>query len=113
MIELSQIDWVGLTGWLGTIAFFYGVYLLGQKRVGGFYANVIGNFMYVIQPLLNDNPPLLCLSIGLIVLNIVGIVNWSNSKDSGNNKRVSKKELRKHRKFHKQWEKHLERLYDL
>jgi len=64
-------------GWVGTILFIYGVWAVGVKRIDGFYANAIANLMYVGQSILMNNWPLFWLSIGLIILNIKGIYEWS------------------------------------
>lgn len=66
-----------ILGWTGTILFVYGVWAVGVKRIDGFYANAIANLMYVGQSILMSNWPLFWLSIGLIVLNIKGVYEWS------------------------------------
>jgi len=67
-------------GWIGNLFFLWGVYSLGKKNIKGFYYNSIGNILYVVQSLILKNVPLLCLSIGLIILNIKGIVEWTRKK---------------------------------
>ena len=64
-------------GWVGTILFIYGVWAVGVKRIDGFYANAMANLMYVGQSILMNNWPLFWLSIGLIILNIKGVYEWS------------------------------------
>lgn len=66
-------------GWIGNIFFIYGVYALGKKQTRGFYFNAFANLLYAWQSVLMNNIPLFWLSIGLIVLNLKGIYEWSNS----------------------------------
>ena len=70
---------IELLGWLGNLFFIYGVYKLGKKAVIGFYANSLANLLYAGQSIIMSNSPLLWLSIGLLILNIKGIYEWSRS----------------------------------
>ena len=72
MIAIEQ-----LLGWIGTILFFYGVYALAKKNILGFYANSIANILYAIQSILMHNWALLACSLGLLIINLYGIYNWS------------------------------------
>lgn len=65
-----------LLGWAGNILFIWGVYALGNKNIKGFYANALANLFYVVQSILMNNPSLLWLSIGLLILNIKGVYSW-------------------------------------
>jgi len=65
-----------ILGWIGNICFFYGVYTLAKKNISGFYINSFANLLYTIQSILMQNWALLFCSIGLLTLNIYGIVNW-------------------------------------
>jgi len=67
-----------ILGWIGTILFIYGVWVLGNKDVKGFYVNAIANLFYVFQSIIMGNPSLFWLSIFLIIINIRGIRNWRN-----------------------------------
>lgn len=71
-----------ILGWGANIFFIYGVYALGKKNIKGFYLNCIANLLYVVQSYLMDNSALLWLSLGLIILNIKGIINWSKENES-------------------------------
>jgi len=66
-----------ILGWTGTLFFFYGVYALAKKNVLGFYSNGMANILYGIQSILMQNWALLICSIGLLIINIYGIIKWS------------------------------------
>jgi len=68
---------IPIIGWIGNVFFIFGVYALGEKQIIGFYANSIANLLYIWQSILMNNSSLLWLSIGLIILNIKGIYQWS------------------------------------
>ena len=68
-----------ILGWIGTILFFYGVLALASKHASGFYANGTANLLYAIQGIMMSNWPLLACSIGLFIINIYGITNWSQN----------------------------------
>ena len=67
-------------GWIANVFFIYGVYALGNKNVKGFYSNALANVLYLGQSYLMHNSALFWLSLGLIILNIKGIINWRLSK---------------------------------
>lgn len=69
-----------MIGWIGNIFFVYGVYVLGKKKISGFYANAIGNLAYVIVGIMKSTSSLACLSVLLIILNIMGILEWRKGK---------------------------------
>lgn len=66
-----------ILGWAGNILFFCGVHALGKKNIIGFYCNGLANLLYAVQSIIMNNPALFWLSMGLIILNISGIVEWS------------------------------------
>jgi len=65
-----------ILGWAGTILFVYGVWIIGNKNVSGFYANSIANLLYAWQSIYLGNHPLFWLSILLIIINLKGIYQW-------------------------------------
>lgn len=65
-----------ILGWLGTTLFIYGVWILGDKNIKGFYVNAFANALYVCQAVIMDNPSLFWLSIFLIVINLRGAYYW-------------------------------------
>ena len=67
-----------IVGWVGNIFFLWGVYTIGNKNIKGFYANILGNVMYVVQSIMLMLPSLFVLSLLLILLNIKGIFSWKN-----------------------------------
>ena len=69
-----------LLGWIGTFLFIYGVWVIADKDVRGFYANALANLCYVYQSILLLNHPLFWLSIFLIIINLRGIYKWQFKK---------------------------------
>lgn len=67
-----------ILGWIGNILFVYGVWILGNKNIKGFYINSIANMLYAIQSLFMKNFSLFWLSIFLIIINIIGIYKWKS-----------------------------------
>jgi len=65
-----------LIGWIGNVFFIFGVPALAQKKVIGFYLNIVANLCYVLQGYLVGVPSLMVISIFLVILNIYGIVKW-------------------------------------
>jgi len=65
-----------ILGWIGNVFFLWGVYALGKKDIKGFHSNIIGNVLYAVQAILMNNMSLLILCIGLVILNIKGILEW-------------------------------------
>ncbi|MGD2071896.1 MAG: hypothetical protein PVG65_00195 [Candidatus Thorarchaeota archaeon] len=63
-------------GWIANILFIYGVWVLGNKNVHGFYANALANVLYAFQSIIMNNHPLFWLSIFLIIINFKGIWQW-------------------------------------
>ena len=69
-----------IIGWCGTALFIYGVWIIGNKNVKGFYANGLANLCYMWQSIYTDNHPLFWLSILLIIINLKGIYQWQFKK---------------------------------
>lgn len=74
-----------IIGWIGTIAFFTGAWLIGHKRFMsirryGLIFMVSSNLLYVAQGLLLSNHSLLALSVGAAVLQTRAYFNWKNKK---------------------------------
>lgn len=69
-----------LLGWIGNIFFIVGVLLITRKNVKGFYFSFIGNTLYLAQGLILGITSVICLSLGLMFVNIYGIWNWGNIK---------------------------------
>ena len=67
-------------GWGGNIGFFLGAIYIARKDIKAFWWQIFGNALYAIQSLFLWNPSLFILSIILIVVNIVGWINWSKKK---------------------------------
>jgi len=65
-----------MIGWVSNILFFYGVWVIGNKNVRGFYTNSLANLLYAYQSILMDNHPLFWLSMALIIVNLKGIYQW-------------------------------------
>lgn len=70
------MDLSNLIGWIGNFFFIHGVYELGNKKVIGFYTNIIGNILYVIFGILVGKSSIIVLSMFLIWLNIRGVLKW-------------------------------------
>lgn len=67
------INWLG---WTGNLLYLLGVWLLANKRVSGFVSSFFANILYFIMGLLLSISSIWMLSIGLGILNIIGIVKW-------------------------------------
>ena len=65
-----------ILGWLGNIGFLLGAILLAQKRVSGFYFQIIANLLYLIQSSMMNNLSLFWLSLILIIINSYGVYQW-------------------------------------
>ena len=65
-------------GWVANFGFIMGAIWLAQKQIIGFQAQVIANFLYMIQSIMMKNQPLFRLSLVLIFINLYGILEWSN-----------------------------------
>ncbi|MHA1832311.1 MAG: nicotinamide mononucleotide transporter [Candidatus Helarchaeota archaeon] len=74
---MYNFEIIQLLGWIGTLLFVYGVWILGEKKVIGFYANSIANLLYAWQSIYLNNHPLFWLSIFLIIINLRGIYLWT------------------------------------
>lgn len=66
-----------LLGWIGNVLFIYGVYAVGNKNIYGFFCNAIANVLYILNADMTHNAPLYVLSIGLAILNIIGMIKWN------------------------------------
>lgn len=64
-------------GHIGNIFFVIGAIGFAQKNISGFYLNILGNIFYIFQSYLMSNLSLGLLSFVLIIINIVGILNWN------------------------------------
>ena len=65
-----------ILGWIANMFFVYGVWIIGNKNVKGFYLNALGNLFYAWQAPYTNNHPLFWLSILLILINLKGIYQW-------------------------------------
>jgi len=65
-----------IIAWIANLLFIYGVWVLGNKNVKGFYAVSIANLLYTWQSFLMQNSALCFLSISLLIINIIGIYKW-------------------------------------
>ena len=70
------MNWVDIVGWIGNVGFIVGAIALAKKKPSGFYWQILGNAMYLIQAYLLSVSSLIVLSIILIVINVTGIINW-------------------------------------
>ena len=59
---------------------FCGVYLIGEKRVAGFYVNVFANALLIVDAVLFAHWSLLFAVIAFTTLNIVNIWKWQFKK---------------------------------
>ena len=78
-----------LLGWTSNILFFYGVWVIWDKNVKGFYYNAIANLLYMWQSVYTQNGSLFWLSLVLIAVNFKGIYQWQFKK----NKKSDRKKL--------------------
>jgi len=73
---------IGIIGWIGNIAFLLGAIFLAIKWRIGWHMQIIGNASYVVYSILIgvDGLSLLCLSILLIIINIIGLKKWRKTE---------------------------------
>ena len=69
--------WLGLIGWMMA---FCGVYLIGEKRVAGFYVNVFANALLIVDAVLFAHWSLVFAMLAFTTLNIVNIWKWQFKK---------------------------------
>ncbi len=69
--------WLGLIGWLMA---FCGVYLIGEKKVAGFYVNVFANALLIVDAILFAHWSLVFAMLAFTTLNIVNIWKWQFRK---------------------------------
>ena len=69
--------WLGLIGWLMA---FCGVYLIGEKKVAGFYVNVFANALLIVDAILFVHWSLVFAMLAFTALNIVNIWKWQFKK---------------------------------
>lgn len=69
--------WVEILGWLGNAAFLSGAIILARgNAIWAQILNIFGNALYIFFALLVRTPSLVALSIILIIINIIGIMQW-------------------------------------
>ena len=66
-------------GWLGNLFFIIGTCLLISKNIKGFWCNVLGNTLYLVQGILLTITSLSVLSGILMVLNMMAIYKWKKA----------------------------------
>jgi len=65
-----------IIGWIANLLFIYGVWVIGNKNIKGFYASAVANALYVYQSTITNNNSLFWLSLFLICINLRGIYLW-------------------------------------
>ena len=85
---------IQILGWCGTALFVYGVWIIGNKNVTGFYANSIANLCYAWQSIYLGNHPLFWLSILLIIINLKCVYQWQFQSKKSKLRKLYKKAQR-------------------
>ncbi|KKM94780.1 hypothetical protein LCGC14_1194920 [marine sediment metagenome] len=67
---------IDILGWIGNIGFILGAILIAKKNKNGLLCNIIANIPYVIIGILTNLSSLLCISIILIGINLIGYIRW-------------------------------------
>ena len=67
-------------GWIGNIFFIFGAIYLAKKSIFGFWHQIFGNVLYLIQSIFMHIYSLGMLSIILIIINSFAIYNWNKMK---------------------------------
>lgn len=65
-------------GWFGNLCFILGAFYLAKKKISGFWYQIGGNIMYLIQGIIFNASSLWSISLGLILLNCWGIYTWTH-----------------------------------
>jgi len=68
---------IDLLGWAGNFGFLYGAWALANRRLSGWWAQILANTLYAIQAYIMNNTPLLTVSIVLIGVNLYGLYTWT------------------------------------
>jgi len=83
MNEFTNLIWLDVLGWAGTIGLFLFYWLLGSKRVVMAYVfGIIGGAMWLTIGILThfgyaaELPSLVLMESVIIVMNIRGIIKW-------------------------------------
>ena len=71
-----------LLGFVGWAMAFYGVYLIGEKNVKGFYLNVFANAFLIADAVLFGHWSVVLAMLVFTVLNIVNIWKWQFRKQT-------------------------------
>lgn len=69
--------WLGLLGWMTA---FFGVYLIGEKKVAGFYVNCVANALLIVDAIFFAHWSLVFAMLAFTTLNIVNIWKWQFRK---------------------------------
>ena len=65
-----------MLGWIGWAMVFFGVYLLGNKNIKGFYWCIAADVLLIMDAIAYHHWSLLAASLGFTTLNIWNITKW-------------------------------------
>ncbi len=66
-----------LLGYIGWTMAFYGVWLIGEKDIRGFYINIAANTLLVADAILFGHLSVIFAMLVFTTINIINIVKWS------------------------------------
>ncbi len=67
---------IDILGWIGNIGFILGAILITKKNKFGLLCNVLANLAYFVIGIYTTLSSLLCISVILIIINIIGYFKW-------------------------------------
>lgn len=73
---LQQLQPLALLSWVACAALLFGLKLIGDKRVEGFYVALVAEAMWIVWGVLTGSSALVIMSMWIIVMYVRAIVAW-------------------------------------
>ena len=74
-----NINYIELIGWIGFLFIIYGYYLNAKKHPNCFYVWGTGNILFLLYAALINSPPMFCMSIFTLGMNVYGWLQWNEN----------------------------------
>jgi len=69
-------DMLWLLGYVGWVMAFWGVYLIGEKNVKGFYINIAANVFLIVDAIMFAHFSVIFAMMIFTTLNVINIWKW-------------------------------------